>query len=170
MAAENINIPRGDLIKELRLKKGWTQQELGEKIKKSVGAISKFEQGESFTLATAQSLAKALGVALQKLIEPTSVQDDYLVVPHHGKDAEESSSSYGKFNANMSQGTFMLVPFVNQYAYGGYTSGFADEEYLDSLPTWPFPVDDREYKGTYRAFEVRGESMDDGTSSTSRKH
>jgi DNA-binding XRE family transcriptional regulator len=58
--------------------------------------------------------------------------------------------------------TVMRLPLVNQYAYAGYLSGFADEEYLDDLPHIPFYAD-REYKGEYMAFEVRGDSMDDGS-------
>ena len=54
------------------------------------------------------------------------------------------------------------VPLVSQYAYGGYLSGYADEEYISTLPTIPFAAD-REMTGNYRAFEVHGESMDDGT-------
>lgn len=57
------------------------------------------------------------------------------------------------------------VPLVNQYAYAGYLSGFGDNEYVEALPTTPFIVD-KEPKGKYIAFEVRGDSMDDGTSSS----
>lgn len=56
----------------------------------------------------------------------------------------------------------MQVPLVNQYAYAGYTRGFSDHEYVESLPKYPWIVD-KEYKGTYRTFEVRGDSMDDGS-------
>ncbi len=55
------------------------------------------------------------------------------------------------------------VPLVNQYAYAGYLSGFQDEEYVESLPTVPFIVD-KEPKGKYVAFEIKGDSMNDGTS------
>lgn len=56
----------------------------------------------------------------------------------------------------------MIVPLVNQYAYAGYLSGYQDNTYLDSLPTIPFTVD-HEAKGNYVAFEVKGDSMNDGT-------
>lgn len=55
----------------------------------------------------------------------------------------------------------MLVPLVNQYAHAGYMSGYADEEYMDALPKIPWIVD-KEYKGKYISFEVKGDSMDDG--------
>lgn len=54
------------------------------------------------------------------------------------------------------------VPLVNQYAYAGYTSGYSDPEYIETLPTIPFIVD-HEALGNYMAFEVKGDSMNDGT-------
>lgn len=54
------------------------------------------------------------------------------------------------------------VPLVNQYAYAGYLGGYSDVEYIESLPTIPFIVD-HEAHGHYIAFEVRGDSMNDGT-------
>ena len=53
------------------------------------------------------------------------------------------------------------VPLVHQYAYAGYLSGFGDPEYLEELPIIPFPVDSLP-KGNYLAFEVKGDSMDNG--------
>lgn len=54
------------------------------------------------------------------------------------------------------------VPLVNQYAYAGYLCGYADKEYMESLPSIPF-ITDQEGHGSYVAFEVRGDSMNDGT-------
>ena len=54
------------------------------------------------------------------------------------------------------------VPLVHQYAYGGFLSGYGDPEYLETLPTVDF-TPDREMTGIWLAFEVRGDSMDDGS-------
>lgn len=54
------------------------------------------------------------------------------------------------------------VPLVNQYAYAGYLSGYTNQTYMDELPAVPFIVD-HEAQGNYVAFEVRGDSMNDGT-------
>ena len=54
------------------------------------------------------------------------------------------------------------VPLVNQYAYAGYLNGYQNETYMNTLPTIPFIVD-HEAKGNYIAFEVKGDSMNDGT-------
>ena len=53
-----------------------------------------------------------------------------------------------------------LIPLVGQYAQAGYLCGFADTEYIETLPTIPFSVDHHP-KGEYVAFEVRGDSMFD---------
>lgn len=54
------------------------------------------------------------------------------------------------------------IPLVSQYAQAGYLCGFADEEYMATLPTVPFSVDHHP-KGKYVAFEVRGDSMFDNS-------
>lgn len=54
------------------------------------------------------------------------------------------------------------VPLVGQYAYAGYLCGYADAEYIETLPTVPFIVDSEPH-GHYIAFEVKGDSMNDGT-------
>ena len=63
---------------------------------------------------------------------------------------------------NLAEKSVMYVPLVNKYAYAGYLSGFGDMEYIQSLPSIPM-IADREGRGTYMAFEVKGDSMDDGT-------
>jgi len=56
----------------------------------------------------------------------------------------------------------MNVPLVTQYAYAGYMNGFNDPTYIEELPKIPFLVE-KEHKGEYICFEVKGDSMDDGT-------
>lgn len=54
------------------------------------------------------------------------------------------------------------IPFINQYAYAGYLSGYQDQEYIDQLPTILFD-EDNDSSGNYIAIEVKGDSMDDGS-------
>jgi phage repressor protein C with HTH and peptisase S24 domain len=55
--------------------------------------------------------------------------------------------------------SIMEVPLVTQYAYAGYLGGYSDPEYIDQLPKVPFILD-KEYKGQYICFEVKGDSME----------
>lgn len=54
------------------------------------------------------------------------------------------------------------IPLVSQYAYAGYMGGYSDKVYMESLPSISF-TPDREMTGNYVAFEVKGDSMDDGS-------
>jgi len=60
------------------------------------------------------------------------------------------------------QENIMNVPLVNQYAYAGFMNGFNDPEFIEELPKIPFLVE-KEHKGDYICFEVKGDSMDNGT-------
>ena len=54
------------------------------------------------------------------------------------------------------------VPLVQEYAYAGYLSGYTDTQYIHELPTVPF-ITEKQGKGNYMAFQVRGDSMNDGS-------
>ncbi|MCY4781414.1 hypothetical protein ORI89_17275 [Sphingobacterium sp. UT-1RO-CII-1] len=55
----------------------------------------------------------------------------------------------------------MGVELVPVYAQAGYLTGYADKEYVDELPKHYITVD-RYVRGKYRAFEISGDSMDNG--------
>ena len=57
---------------------------------------------------------------------------------------------------------FVKVPLVSKYAYAGYLLGYGDDEYIGTLPTIEY-APESEMTGNYLAFEVKGDSMDDGT-------
>lgn len=65
-------------------------------------------------------------------------------------------------NVDFTQLNVMHVPLVNKYAYAGYLNGFGDDEWIDELPKIPF-ANDVVNKGKYLCFEVKGDSMDDGS-------
>ena len=54
------------------------------------------------------------------------------------------------------------VPVVSAYAHAGYLTGYGDPEYIEALPTIDF-TPEHEMHGNYIAFEVRGDSMDNGS-------
>lgn len=56
----------------------------------------------------------------------------------------------------------MIVPLVEEYAQAGYTSGFSDSSYVEDLPKHSIVVSQK-HKGTYRAFRVSGDSMNNSS-------
>jgi hypothetical protein len=54
-----------------------------------------------------------------------------------------------------------VAPLIGQYAYAGYFAGFSDPEYLDAQPH--YTANRKHNGGNYIAFEIRGDSMNEGT-------
>jgi len=52
------------------------------------------------------------------------------------------------------------APLISQYAYAGYLSGYADIEYIGQQPQ--YLAAKKFSNGNYVAFEIRGDSMEDG--------
>ena len=125
-------------IKEKRKKLGLTQDDLAKKIGTTKRTIVNYEKGEVIPISKQEILHQVLnGISQSDNIED-AIKVNY----------------YNEMNV-------MYVPLVNQYAYGGYPSGFQDEEFIESLPKIPF-ADDKEHRGEYICFEMRGDSMDNG--------
>lgn len=57
------------------------------------------------------------------------------------------------------------APLITQYAHAGYLNGYSDPEYIDTFhETGQIYIASKKYSGgNYIAFEVRGDSMDDGS-------
>ena len=123
-----------EIIKTIKFKSNLTQAQIASKI-----GISK--QYLSDTINERYPFSKELRLKLYEQFTYLSVQSNAAPL--------ENTRRVG-------------VRLVSQYAYAGYLSGYSDEEYLDTLPMIDF-TPDREMTGNYLAFEVRGDSMDDGT-------
>lgn len=72
----------GELIKQLRIKKGLTQEELAEKTNISARTIQRIENGKVEARAyTLQSLAKALDVNFEEFVNNDNVPDSNNISP-----------------------------------------------------------------------------------------
>lgn len=131
-------------IKRARVSLNMTQSQFGEMLGAKLRTVQSWEDGSrNMKEATVMLLEQKLNThnTAQSVSEPTE-----------------------PFNIEVShidglRSSVMHVPLVNQYAYAGYLSGFADNEYVDNLPKIPFILD-KEYRGEYLCFEVKGDSME----------
>ncbi len=63
-------VKTGNLIKELRTEKGFTQKELAEKLNVSTAAVSKWENGKGFPdISILENLSEELGVSITELVK-----------------------------------------------------------------------------------------------------
>ena len=137
MATANQN------LKYLRKLRGWTQEEFANKIgiKRSlVGAYDEERAEPNYeVLETVSDLFK---VSIDDLLR---------------KDLSETKGSYLARRRQMKMiADTNVIHFVPVKAAAGYLNGYADPEFLDELNTFTLPMLS---SGTYRAFEIVGDSM-----------
>lgn len=137
---------------------GMTRQNLNKHLQKE-------ELGDDFIKLVVDKLKIDIGVILSTPIVPPPilgkiVSNVYPLGPV-GNDATETAKSGNEF-IDIGNGRYvMLVPKVDQYAYGGYLVGFKDPEYMESLPKHAI-ITSSMHKGKYAAFEMRRDSMYNG--------
>lgn len=69
MALTPLARPNGPLVRQLRLRKGWTQEELGQQIHRHQVAISGVESGKPVSCRLMRQVARALQVEFGEIAE-----------------------------------------------------------------------------------------------------
>jgi len=134
-------------IKFLRKKKGLTQQQFADQvgIKRSlVGAYEEERAEPKYELL--KTIASFFEISIDDFIKET-INEKWAPVPK-GNLRILSISVDKDDNENIE-----LVPLK---ASAGYLNGYADPEYVAQLPKFYLPMFKQ---GTYRAFEIKGDSM-----------
>ncbi len=133
----------GKNLKYLRKLRGWTQEEFAAKIKIKRSLLGAYEEER------AEPRIEVLEVVgdLFKL-----TLDDLL-----RKELSDTKGSYlAKRRAQKLAAASNDIQIVPIKAAAGYLAGYADPEFLDELNTFTLPM---LASGTYRAFEIVGDSM-----------
>lgn len=143
-----------DRIKQMADKKGISMYTLSQETGISQATFSRLKSGNTEKLNRKN---------IKLLSEYFKVSMDWLVTGNEEEVVEKKVEVREPIISALpiEQGV-VNIPLVNQYAYAGYLDGYADITYLEQLPRVPFIVD-HEGRGNYLAFEVKGDSMDDGT-------
>lgn len=132
-------------LKYLRKLRGWTQEEFAAKLRIKRSLLGAYEEERADPrLDVLESLSQIFKVTLDELLL---------------KDlSKETGSSYlaKRRQMKMMNADRNLIHFVPVKAAAGYLAGYADEEFIDELNTFTLPMLSG---GTYRAFEIIGDSM-----------
>ncbi len=95
----------GENIKNIRRRKGLTQEELGSLLGVGKSAVSRWESGErEVTLATMRSIAAALDVGLERLVEGLDSAEDSPPAERYQGSREESGTIYNSGQPNARPG------------------------------------------------------------------
>ncbi len=133
----------GKNLKYLRKLRGWTQEEFAAKlqIKRSLLGAYEEERAEP-RLDVLEMVGEVFKLSLDELLltELGDNKGNYLARRRAQKLAAGNNE----------------IPFVPVKAAAGYLAGYSDPEYIDELNTFTLPM---LTTGTYRAFEIVGDSM-----------
>ena len=148
-------------IKSLRKQLGFTQEQFAEKIGIKRSLLGAYEEGRADPrLNNLQNMAKEFGVSVDILISKDvsnmSRQELQNLAEQQNK-AQAPTEKLKVLSITVDKQERENIELVPQKAAAGYLNGFSDPEYLEELPRFQLPMLPK--NGTYRAFEITGDSM-----------
>jgi transcriptional regulator with XRE-family HTH domain len=139
-------------LKFLRKAKGFTQEELAEKLGMTRSILGSYEESRAEPkLLTLQNISNYFQVSIDELIS---------------KDLSKGSASTIGIASDLrilpivvSPENRELINVVPNKASAGYLNGFADQEYIKDLSCFSLPLNEISQNKTYRIFQIKGDSM-----------
>lgn len=136
-------------LRFLRKQKNITQNDLADQLDVQRTMISAYEDGRSEPkLFTLRKLAEILEVGVEELLDHD--------IENLGRKATQKRG-INILTIATDENDQENITLVGQKASAGYLNGFADPEYMETLPQFHLPNLSRQ--ATYRAFELSGDSM-----------
>lgn len=133
----------GKNLRYLRRLRGWTQEEFASKLKIKRSLLGAYEEERAEPrIEVLESLGSIFKLSLDELLL---------------KDLGDTKNNFlaRRRASKLASGT-TDIQFVPVKAAAGYLAGYADPEFVDELNTFTLPM---LAPGTYRAFEIVGDSM-----------
>jgi transcriptional regulator with XRE-family HTH domain len=139
----------GKNLRFLRRQKGLTQSDIAVKLDIKRTMISAYEDGRSEPKLTGLNiLAGIFNITVDELLNRDIEVSGRIVAPKQNLkiltiavDKEDNEN----------------ITMIGQKASAGYLNGFSDPEYIEQLPQFHLP--NLSKNATYRAFEIKGDSM-----------
>ena len=152
--------PLNKNIKFLRKQKEYTQQQFADILKIKRSALGAYEEGRAKpNLKVQKIIAKMFGISLDQLLTKNiSSQVNSKLFQEGAFNAEKNTKGKDLRVLSITVGKDKKenVELVSQKAAAGYLNGYADPEFVAELPKFRLPFLP---EGTYRAFEISGDSM-----------
>jgi transcriptional regulator with XRE-family HTH domain len=147
-------------IKFLRKRRKRTQDDVAFALNMKRSTLSGYENG--FAQPGIEALAKFsdyYGIAIDTLIKVdlTTLSESQLTQLEHGYDIYIKGSTLRVLATTVGNDNEENIELVNEKAKAGYTTGFADPDYISILPTFRLPFLSKQKK--YRTFQISGDSM-----------
>ena len=147
-------------IKLLRVRRRRTQQELAISLNLKRTTINALENSISQpNVFQLQACSKFFGIAIDTLINTDlrTLSESQFSDLENGFDVFIRGTNIRVIATTVDNNNEENIEFVNEKAKAGYANGFADVEFIESLPVFQLPFLSKEKK--YRAFSISGDSM-----------
>ena len=147
-------------IKFLRKRRGRTQDDIAAALNLKRSTLSGYENGVAQPgIDILVSFSGYFNMSIDTLlkIDMTTLSESQLGELERGYDAYIKGSNLRVLTTTVNSGNRENIELVAEKAKAGYTTGYADPEYIGELPvfTLPFLSDKRKY----RTFQLKGDSM-----------
>jgi transcriptional regulator with XRE-family HTH domain len=147
-------------IKFLRKRKGRTQDDVAASLDLKRSTLSGYENGVAQPgIDVLVSFSGYFNMSIDTLlkIDIAKLSESQLGELERGYDAYVKGSNLRVLATTVNSGNRENIELVTEKAKAGYTTGYADPEYIGELPVFhlPFLSDKRKY----RTFQLKGDSM-----------
>lgn len=147
-------------IKLLRKRRKRTQDEISSALGMKRPTLSGYENGvASPGLSALMKFGDYFNIAIDTLIriDLAKLSESQLSELERGFDTFVKGSRLRVLTTTINNDNDENIELVPEKAKAGYTSGYADPEYISELPVFNLPFLDKQKK--YRTFQVSGDSM-----------
>lgn len=150
----------GKNIKFMRKRRGRTQDDVAVALEMKRSTLSGYENGVAQPgMEALISFSNYFNIAIDTLIKVDlpALPESQIRQVERGYDVFLKGSNLRVLATTIGKDNEENIELVSEKAKAGYTSGFADPEYISILPTFRLPFLSRQKK--YRTFQVSGDSM-----------
>lgn len=147
-------------IKFLRKRRNRTQDDMAHVLKMKRSTLSGYENGVAEPgISALTAISKYFGIAVDTLIkiDLSKLSESQLYELEHGKDVYLTGGKLRVLATTVNQENDENIELVPEKAKAGYSSGFADPEFISELPVFQLPFLSKNKK--YRTFQLTGDSM-----------
>lgn len=146
-------------LRFLRTYRGMSQQELADHLDISRSKLNSYERGVQPPFQKLMHIADFFNTAIDALIryDLSKLSEYQLSQMQKGFDIDVTGQKLRLLTISVDRDENEHIEMVPAKAQAGYTTGYADPEFILSLPRFNLPF---LAKGkTYRCFQIKGESM-----------
>jgi transcriptional regulator with XRE-family HTH domain len=147
-------------IKLLRKRKRFTQDEVAQSLAMKRSTLSGYENEVAHpNIQVLVAFSDYFNVSIDTLIKVdlTKLSESQMNQLERGYDVFIRGSKLRVLTTTLGSDNEENIELVAEKAKAGYTSGFADPEYIKVLPTFRLPFLSKQKK--YRSFQISGDSM-----------